>query len=101
MIRGTTPTFELKIADNTVDLTQASNVYATFTQLDRSITKTGEDIVVTARQVDVYFSQEESLAFKTGNIEVQLNWTYNGGSRAATNIVKVYITENLIGEVLT
>ena len=101
MIRGTTPAFQLKIADNTVDLTEANNVYATFTQQNISITKTGADIDVSARQVDVYLSQEESLKFEVGTIEIQLNWTYADGSRAATKIVKVYITENLIGEVLT
>lgn len=100
MIRGTTPTFELKITDSTVDLTEATNVYATFAQWGKTITKTGEDIDVTAQQVDVYFSQADSLSFSSGTIEVQLNWTYTDGSRAATNIIKVVIGDNLLPEVL-
>lgn len=100
MIRATTPTFELKITDNSVDLTQASNVYATFNQLNRTLTKTGEALTIQARQVDVYFTQEESLGFTAGTIEIQLNWTYADGTRAATNIVKVYVTDNLLAEVL-
>ena len=100
MIRGTTPTFELKITDNTVDLTQATNVYATFAQWGKTITKTGEDIDVSAQQVDVYFSQADSLSFSSGTIEIQLNWTYTDGSRAATNIIKVVIDDNLLPEVL-
>lgn len=100
MIRGTTPTFELKITDVTVDLTQATNVYATFAQWGKTITKTGNDIDVTAQQVDVYFSQADSLSFSSGTIEVQLNWTYTDGSRAATNIIKVVIGDNLLPEVL-
>ena len=100
MIRGTTPTFELKITDNTVDLTQATNVYATFAQWGKTITKTGNDIDVTAQQVDVYFSQADSLSFSSGTIEVQLNWTDTDGSRAATNIIKVVIGDNLLPEVL-
>lgn len=100
MIRGTTPTFELKITDSTVDLTQATNVYATFAQWGKTITKTGNDIDVTAQQVDVYFSQADSLSFSSGTIEVQLNWTYTDGSRAATNIIKVVIGDNLLPEVL-
>ena len=100
MIRGTTPTFELKITDNTVDLTQATNVYATFAQWGKTITKTGEDIDVSAQQVDVYFSQADSLSFSSGTIEIQLNWTYTDGSRAATNIIKVVIGDNLLPEVL-
>ena len=100
MIRGTTPTFELKITDDTVDLTEATNVYATFAQWGKTITKTGNDIDVTAQQVDVYFSQADSLSFSSGTIEVQLNWTYTDGSRAATNIIKVVIGDNLLPEVL-
>lgn len=100
MIRGTTPTFELKITDSTVDLTEATNVYATFAQWGKTITKTGNDIDVTAQQVDVYFSQADSLSFSSGTIEVQLNWTYTDGSRAATNIIKVVIGDNLLPEVL-
>ena len=100
MIRGTTPTFELKITAVTVDLTQATNVYATFAQWGKTITKTGNDIDVTAQQVDVYFSQADSLSFSSGTIEVQLNWTYTDGSRAATNIIKVVIGDNLLPEVL-
>lgn len=100
MIRGTTPTFELKITDVTVDLTQATNVYATFAQWGKTITKTGNDIDVTAQQVDVYFSQADSLSFSSGTIEVQINWTYTDGSRAATNIIKVVIGDNLLPEVL-
>lgn len=100
MIRGTTPTFELKIADETVDLTEAYNVYATFSQCGKSLTKTGDDIEVTARQVDVYFTQAESLMFAPGAIEIQLNWTYANGSRAATRKIKAIIEDNLLGEVL-
>ena len=43
MIRGTTPTFKLMLNDETVDLTQAVNVYATFKQKNNETTKTGAD----------------------------------------------------------
>ncbi|MBR3164087.1 hypothetical protein IKF15_02175 [Candidatus Saccharibacteria bacterium] len=100
MIRGTTPTFQLKIDDQTVDLTEARNVYATFEQRGKKLTKTGEDIEVTAKQVDVYFSQAESLQFETGSIDIQLNWTYSNGARACTDIIRVTVGENLVPEVL-
>lgn len=100
MVRGTTPTFQLKITDDDVDLTQATNVYATFKQLGFQIDKSGDDLVVTAKQVDVYLSQEETLQFAEGDIEIQLNWTYGDGSRAATKIKRVSIGKNLIGRVL-
>ena len=100
MIRGTTPTFRFTINDDSVDLTQVDNVYVTFNQGLYSTTKTGEDIEVSARQVDVYFSQSESLKFKPGSVETQLNWTFDDGKRACSNIVKVAVGKNLVGSVL-
>ena len=93
-------TFSLKFADDNLDLTQASNVYATFKQDENTITKTGQDITVSAKQVDVYLDQEESLRFGKGRMEVQLNWTYENGQRACSNIVKVDVNKNLVGSVL-
>lgn len=100
MIRGTTPTFQLKLKDDSIDLTAAENVYATFKQGSKIVTKTGEDIVVNPHRVDVYFSQEETLKFRTGRLEIQLNWTYNDGSRACTKIVSKSVNRNLIERVL-
>lgn len=100
MIRGTTPTFQLILKDETIDLTEALNVYATFKQGSKVITKTGEDIDVSPTQVDVYMSQEETLGFRYGDIRIQLNWTYSDGSRACTKIVKKNVGKNLIERVL-
>ena len=100
MIRGTTPTFTLTLADDTVDLTQAVNVYATFKQGAVVITKTGADLEVSEHSVDVYLDQSETLKFAPGNLQIQLNWTYAQGRRACTNIVSIGIDKNLIGSVL-
>lgn len=100
MIRGTTPTFKLQITDDQVNLLEARNVYATFKQRDKAITKSDEDIEVSAHEVDVFLSQEETLKFKPGTIAVQLNWTYVDGVRACSNIIYVDIGENLKPEVL-
>lgn len=100
MIKGTTPTFILTIDDDNVDLTEATNVYVTFKQGTLEITKTGPDIVIAAKQVDIYMSQEETLRFSKGMASIQMNWTYDGGKRACTNIVRVDIGENLKEEVL-
>lgn len=100
MVKGTTPTFILTIDDDNVDLTEATNVYVTFKQGTLEITKTGPDIVIAAKQVDIYMSQEETLRFSKGMASIQMNWTYDGGKRACTNIVRVDIGENLKEEVL-
>ena len=100
MIRGTTPTFILKISDASVDLTKVTNIYASFSQNNVKIVKTGEDLVVAPQEVDVYLTQEETLRFVAGTLNIQLNWTYQGGQRACTNIVGVNVGINLIGRVL-
>lgn len=100
MIRGTTPTFQLKLISDSVDLTLAENVYATFKQGSKVITKTGEDIDVSPTQVDVYMSQEETLGFRYGDIRIQLNWTYEDGSRACSKIVTILANRNLLERVL-
>lgn len=100
MIRGTTPTFILTLNDSSIDLTQARNVYVSFNQPRINIVKTGEDIVVTKNEVDVYLSQEDTLKFYAGTVDIQINWIYDDGSRASTDIVSVNIDPNLIGRVL-
>lgn len=108
MIRGTTPTFKLLINDETLNLTQASEVYATFGQGKNLITKNGSDLTITCEEgegvlnneVDVYLSQSETLSFKAGTILCQLNWTYDNGERACTNIIRINVGENLVGDVL-
>ena len=99
IIQGVTPTFTLTVP-NTVDLTQAANVYATFTQASTKLTKTGTDITVTAHAVDVYLSQAESLGFMKGRVLVELNWTYLDGSRGASEKASIEWDDNLIQEVL-
>lgn len=101
MVKGTTPTFKLILSDESVDLTQANKVYVAFRQGNCLLRKQDDDITVSANEVDVYLSQTETLSFKPGtNIEVQLNWTYADGRRACSNIIRIPVTDNLIGSVL-
>lgn len=100
MTRGTTPTFILKLLEG-IDLSSAKNVYVTFRQGSNRLTKTGDALVVDGNTVDVFLSQEETLSFHTDTVELQLNWTYEDGKRACTNIVSVSVYKNLIPEVLT
>lgn len=99
-IRGTTPTFRLMLDTTEVDLTEARNVYATFTQDKTVITKTGQDIDILPQEVDVYLTQRETLKFQQGKLEIQLNWTYLGGKRASSDIIYILVGRNLIGRVI-
>ena len=100
--RGTTPTFVLTVADPTVDLTAAAHVYAAFRQGDLTVTRDETTMDVTEKAVSVYFTQAGTLAFQPDRpIEIQLNWVYADGQRAATEIVRTAFSENLIGSELS
>lgn len=108
MIRGTTPTFTLKLKeDSGIDLRQAQNVYFTIAQGHNTLTKSGNDVLVQedGRTVLVYLNQEESLAFnERADTEIQLNWTYfaqNGQARRAASVVKrIQIDKQLYRKVI-
>jgi len=97
---GTTPTFTLTFAqDSGVDLTQAAHVYVVFDGL-KTIEKQDEDLTITERSVSVYLSQNETLSLANGAVGIQVNWTYDDGSRAASEIVQYTFSGNLMGRVL-
>lgn len=99
MTQGTTPTFKLTLPES-VDLTEATNVYLTLLAGAQSIRKTGEELSFTAHEVNVYLSQAETVPLRVGSGSIQLNWTYPDGSRACSNIATVPIKYNLEQEVL-
>ena len=99
MVQATTPTFILTLPD-TVDLSQAVNIYFSFRQKNVIIEKSGDDLTVDGQTVSVYLSQAETLHLVSGAAQIQLNWTYANGSRACSNIVLVQVTENLLKEVV-
>ena len=87
-----------------MDLTQATNVYVTISQCKNVITKTGDDINVSAHSVECWLTQEESLSLRDGqNADIQMNWTYPGEDgesvrRAATKVKTIRVTKQLLQE---
>ena len=99
--RGTTPTLQLVFPeDSGVDLTEASHVYVTFRNSGHKLTKSDSDLVIESRVVSVYLSQAETLSMVGSDTKVQINWTFADGSRDASEVVHIEITENLLNEVL-
>lgn len=92
--RGTTPlnTFEVD-----VDLTGAEVIYITYKQNGQTvIEKTKDDCTITATQIEVELTQEETLAFILGKtVEVQIRARYSSGNAIASNIIKVTAEEIL------
>ena len=99
MVQATTPTFILTLPD-TVDLSQAANIYFSLRQKNVIIEKSNDDLTVDGQTVSVYLSQAETLQLVSGAAQIQLNWTYASGSRACSNIVSVQVSENLLKEVV-
>ena len=99
--RGTTPTFTLTFAQSSgVDLTEAVNVYVTFLSGHKTITKTGSDLTVGQRSIGVFLSQEDTLSFGVGDVQIQANWTTGDGKRIASEITRYPITGNLLPRVI-
>ena len=97
--RGTTPTFILTFT-GAIDLTEAENVYVSFQSGQKLITKTGTDLDVQAKQISVYLSQQETLAFPVGDVKIQANWTTASGQRIASDVKTYAITEQLLQKVI-
>lgn len=102
MIVGTTPTFTLTVQDENLDFNEPEHIYFTIRQGSIKYTKTGEDIIILDKNIlQVSFTQEETLAFRYNlEAEIQLNWTYSNGARAATKTKKIMLFKNLLKEVL-
>lgn len=99
MVQATTPTFVLTLPE-TVDLTEPSHFYFTLRQGHVRIEKADSDLVIDGQNISVYLSQAETLTLTPGIVKLQLNWTYANGSRAASEIVSVNVSENLLKEVV-
>ena len=103
--RGTTPTYRLILQDTTIDLAEANDVYVTFAdgKYNKIIEKTGADLYIDGNVVEIFLTQEETLKLPSGEILVQINWTYLEGTttkRAASQIVRTTSARNLKNEVI-
>ena len=101
MTRGTTPTITLTIEE--FDLTALKSVYVTFSQSGKLITKKNGDegVEVTEHTLSILLSQEETLKFTPGIVEVQLRGLTESGVAFATDVSKTTVKEVLLKEVIT
>ena len=97
----TTPTFTLTFDDVDLDLTDAENVYVTFKSRDNLVTKTGEDLDISEKEIEVKLTQAETGKFTPNEaVEIQANWTMTSGDRAASVVVTTLIDEQLLKKVV-
>lgn len=93
--RGTTPTVKAKI--NNIDIVQIENCYITLEQNHYEITK---EATYVGDHYEITLTQEETLAFKTGKVRMQVKIKTIDETVLATNIVEKPISEILNEEIL-
>lgn len=98
MKRGTTPT---NIFNVNVDLTGAEVIYVTYKQSDSVVVeKEKGDCTVTSESISVMLTQEDTLKFNTGPVEIQIRARFPNESAIASNIMKTTVTRILKGGVI-
>lgn len=84
MRRGSTPTNTFSV---NLDLRDAT-VFVTYEQDDKIVVeKTGEDLTITATAVSCTLTQEETLRFHAGRVNIQLRFVTALGAADASNII--------------
>lgn len=103
MRRGTTPGYVLTIAGRNLS---ACTVYVTLSQYNRLLTLTGERLTVTydreTAQSTIMFAltQEETLALKSVDVEIQVRFIDAEGYAEATEIERVPVLPVLNEDVI-
>ena len=86
MFRGTTP--ENKFHVN-LDCRDASVLYITYAQFGQKIIeKTIEDVTITEETITVQLTQEDTLRFCPGKVEVQISVRFPDGKAAKCDIIE-------------
>lgn len=99
MVQATTPTFILTLPDD-IEMDTIEHFKFSLVQESVQLDKDETDLVIDDHDIYVYLSQEETLMFKPGRARIQLNWTYDGGARACSEIMSINVSENLLLEVM-
>lgn len=85
MKRGSTPVHVFTVD---IDLTGA-NVFISYRQGKNIIVeKSGTEITITSTTLETQLTQEETLAFGTGEVEMQIRYVYPDGTADASDIMK-------------
>jgi hypothetical protein len=105
MYKLTTPDITFSFPSN-IDMTEASDVYVTFTNKNNKIliNKTSENLTITAQAVALTLSQEDTLDFPENDyIKAQVNWTFTDQGvlkRSCTKAIRIMVEENLYPQLI-
>ena len=98
MRRGTTPTLTIKL--NGMMVEDLKTIWVTFKQKDIVLTKTEADVGkdIEENALTVPFTQEDTLAFKSGNVKVQIRALLEDGTTAIASKIKTFDMEDILQE---
>ena len=101
IVRGTTPTLVFTLPD-TVDTGDMVAINFKIVQNEKWVKReNAADFTLTTHSISVTLTQTETLKFYEGGAEMQLNWLYENGARAASTDIPVTFLRNLHSEVMT
>ena len=94
MYRGTTPIIEIKVIG--IQLDELKNIYVTIKQHKQEVTKTNDEIFIKeGNKIHVPLTQEDTLKFDNGSVQIQMRATTVDGSAIASNIKTCLMKEIL------
>ncbi len=100
MFRGTTPTLIIRL-NTEVDLATCKQIWVTFDNAGKVLTKTKEDIVIEpGGRMQVSLTQDETLSFTGSSIDIQVRLLTDTDSALATPIKKLPVSRVLEGGVI-
>ena len=102
MYRGTTPTIIIDVTGE--NFSSASKLWVTFRQEENIVTRSGAEVTVTAdgddSEVSCALNEHETLAFRPGDVYVQIRWKDTSGVVYASPIVKTSMNDILLEGVI-
>lgn len=103
--RGTNPYVVLKIKTKKnfeLDFDEIEKLYITFKSKSGSkeVTKSKNDVTLDNEEKKIYvpLTQEDTLSFQTGNVDIQARFLMGNGSAIATSIVENYPIKRILKE---
>ena len=98
IVRGTTPTLVFTFPAGT--LLGVQDIVLSISQVTRRQTKSGLREAIDGNTLTVTLTQQDTLFFAEGVAEMQLNWIYTNGHRAASVVITCTYSRNLHAEVM-
>lgn len=100
MVRGTTPTLEIKITG--IEVSELESIYITLSQYKKEVTKSTEEIAIDEISNTLYvpLTQEDTLTLSRGYVYVQMRAVTKEYLAVASGVKMVSVDEILKGGVI-